>query len=97
MIQYRCRKPCKIGGKRYSINDVVESGAIAPGREQTLIGYGLITEERAADPLADPPTNPVTDPPAQNAETPTAEPAAPTSEDAAKSEQKTGSKKKAGQ
>lgn len=45
MKKITCKKPCNIGGMRFTIGDDVPAELIAPGREAALVGYGLISVE----------------------------------------------------
>lgn len=49
MKKITCKKPCTIGGERFAIGDDVPEKLIAPGREATLVKYGLISVEDAPE------------------------------------------------
>lgn len=52
MKKITCKKPCTIGGKPFVIGDTVPAELIAPGREDTLVGFGLISVSEIPDPPA---------------------------------------------
>lgn len=49
MKKITCKKPCNIGGERFAIGDDVPEKLVAPGREATLVKYGLISVENVPD------------------------------------------------
>lgn len=49
MKKITCKKPCNIGGERFAIGDDVPEKLFAPGREATLVKYGLISVENVPD------------------------------------------------
>ena len=52
MKKITCKKPCAIGGQPFVIGDTVPAELIAPGREETLVGFGLISVSEIPDPPA---------------------------------------------
>lgn len=50
-----CRKPCNIGGTRFSIGESVPEQLIALERETALVKYGLISIEDIPDAAPDAP------------------------------------------
>lgn len=49
MKKITCKKPCNIGGERFAIGDEVPLKLVAPGREATLVKYGLISVENVPE------------------------------------------------
>lgn len=51
---YKALKPLKIAGKQYNVGERIEDGAIAQGRENTLIKLGVIERAQEMGPTAAP-------------------------------------------
>lgn len=51
MKQVVCLKPCSIGGKRFTVNDIVPQANVAPSRFKHLIDIGLIAVVDLPEPV----------------------------------------------